>query len=401
MNPKYLGSLILMMFFMSIGLAEYNRVYTVIPVLLFFALVKVAFMMQKYEEKQISMIKNSSSYIHVKNFVKTYDVNNISNTSSTIILDPKEFVALLDLLKRDRLKIDRDSLVSLLKAENKQQKYEDFKNKMLYNNPFIEADYIHNLLEIYGENFSKYEGNLKDLLKERRVKTDYGIGSRIKEMKKEIELNQFERKISGNQRNLSIDDLDTLSGYEFEVFLSQLYVGMGYTVESTNLSHDQGADLVLTKFGEKTVVQAKRYSNSVGNKAIQEIVAAKAYYGAQIGIVVTTSTFTSSAIELAEANNIQLIDRIKLAKMINSTYSPPIDMTPERTFYDILGIKPNATSEQIKEIYRKLSLIYHPDTGKELGVDGDQRFREIKEAYEILIDPASRKEYDKKIGVRV
>ena len=129
--------------------------------------------------------------------------------------------------------------------------------------------------------------------------------------------------------------------------------------------------------------------------------AAKAYYGAQIGIVVTTSTFTSSAIELAEANNIQLIDRIKLAKMINSTYSPPIDMTPERTFYDILGIKPNATSEQIKEIYRKLSLIYHPDTGKELGVDGDQRFREIKEAYEILIDPASRKEYDKKIGVRV
>lgn len=321
MNPKYLGSLILIMFFISIGLAESNRAYTIVPILVFFALLKVVHIMMKYEEKQITMIKNSSGYIHVKNFVKTYDVNNISNNSppsSSTIFDPKEFVSLLNLLKREGLKIDRDSLVSLLKSEDKQQKYDYFKNKMLYNNPIIEADYIGNLLEIYGENFSKYEDNLKNLLKEKNVKIENGISSRIRKMKKEFELNQFERKISGNQRNLSIEDLDTLSGYEFEVFLSQLYSGMGYTVESTNLSHDQGADLVITKFGEKTVVQAKRYSNSVGNKAIQEIVAAKAYYAAELGIVVTTSTFTSSAIELAQANNIQLIDRIKLAKMIDN-----------------------------------------------------------------------------------
>jgi DnaJ-class molecular chaperone len=40
------------------------------------------------------------------------------------------------------------------------------------------------------------------------------------------------------------------------------------------------------------------------------------------------------------------------------------------------------TQEQIKNIDRRLSLIYHPDTGKYLGVDGEQRFRKIKEAYD-------------------
>lgn len=73
--------------------------------------------------------------------------------------------------------------------------------------------------------------------------------------------------------------------------------------------------------------------------------------------------------------------------------------TLRRTFYDILGIKDDANREQIKEIYRKLSLIYHPDPGKGLGVNGDQRFREIKDAYETLIDEKKRKEYDIKIGV--
>jgi DnaJ-domain-containing protein 1 len=68
-------------------------------------------------------------------------------------------------------------------------------------------------------------------------------------------------------------------------------------------------------------------------------------------------------------------------------------------YYEILGITRYATPKQIKEIYRKLSLIYHPDKGKDLGVDGEQRFREIKEAYETLVDPAKRREYDEKIGI--
>ncbi len=57
----------------------------------------------------------------------------------------------------------------------------------------------------------------------------------------------------------------------------------------------------------------------------------------------------------------------------------------KRTYYEILGIKEDATLEQIKGVYRKLSMIYHPDVNQDLGIAGDERFREIKEAYEALI----------------
>lgn len=70
----------------------------------------------------------------------------------------------------------------------------------------------------------------------------------------------------------------------------------------------------------------------------------------------------------------------------------------KRNYYDILGIRHDATPEQIKIVYKKLALIYHPDQGKHFGVNGEWRFREIKEAYETLIDPDKRKEYDRKLG---
>ena len=63
-------------------------------------------------------------------------------------------------------------------------------------------------------------------------------------------------------------------------------------------------------------------------------------------------------------------------------------------YYDILSIKPDATQEQIKKMFKRLSLAYHPDTEADTGVDGDRRFRTIIEAYETLKDTDKRKKYD-------
>jgi HJR/Mrr/RecB family endonuclease len=95
---------------------------------------------------------------------------------------------------------------------------------------------------------------------------------------------------------------------------------MGYIVELTKSSNDQGADLIISKLGEKYVVQAKRYSNKVNNKAIQEVVAAIKHYDADRGMVITSNEFTSSAIKLASSNNIDLIDRNKLEKLIKKYF---------------------------------------------------------------------------------
>ncbi|WP_199624637.1 restriction endonuclease [Paenibacillus alkalitolerans] len=86
-----------------------------------------------------------------------------------------------------------------------------------------------------------------------------------------------------------------MDGRQFEHYLGILFKNHGYQVNVTKAAGDYGADLVITKDGKKTVVQAKRYSKNVSLKAIQEAVAAKAHYGAVDAWVVTNSQFTEPA----------------------------------------------------------------------------------------------------------
>lgn len=108
-----------------------------------------------------------------------------------------------------------------------------------------------------------------------------------------------------------------MAGLEFERFLGDLFNKMGYKVTQTKLSGDQGADLIVERFGEKIVVQAKRYSETVGNKAIQEVVAAKNHYKCNKALVITSSNFTKSAIQLAKSNEVELWDGNKINELMN------------------------------------------------------------------------------------
>jgi len=67
--------------------------------------------------------------------------------------------------------------------------------------------------------------------------------------------------------------------------------------------------------------------------------------------------------------------------------------------YSLLGVKFNAEQKEIKEQFYKLSKEYHPDLNKE--ESSLKKFKEIAEAYEILSNPETRKEYDKKMGFRI
>lgn len=112
--------------------------------------------------------------------------------------------------------------------------------------------------------------------------------------------------------NSRIHEIDTMRGNEFEELLKAHFEKQGYKVMLTPASNDYGADLVLIKDNSKIVVQAKRYKDKVGNKAIQEVNGAIGYYKASAGMVITNSYFTSNAENLAKANNITLWDRRKL-----------------------------------------------------------------------------------------
>jgi curved DNA-binding protein CbpA len=62
-------------------------------------------------------------------------------------------------------------------------------------------------------------------------------------------------------------------------------------------------------------------------------------------------------------------------------------------YYDILGIEKNATKKQIKKAYRKLSMKYHPDK-KPNDPIATEKFKEINQAHQILIDETKRRDYD-------
>ncbi|HJG16979.1 molecular chaperone DnaJ [Limosilactobacillus vaginalis] len=64
----------------------------------------------------------------------------------------------------------------------------------------------------------------------------------------------------------------------------------------------------------------------------------------------------------------------------------------EESYYDILGVKKDASEKEINRAYRKLAAKYHPDINHEPGAE--EKFKKINEAHEVLSDPQKRAQYD-------
>ena len=66
----------------------------------------------------------------------------------------------------------------------------------------------------------------------------------------------------------------------------------------------------------------------------------------------------------------------------------------KRDFYEILGVAKNSSEEEIKKSYRKLAMKYHPDRNPD-SKESEEKFKEVKEAYEMLTNPEKREAYDR------
>jgi molecular chaperone DnaJ len=67
-------------------------------------------------------------------------------------------------------------------------------------------------------------------------------------------------------------------------------------------------------------------------------------------------------------------------------------MAEKRDYYEVLGVQKGASEEEVKKAYRKLAKQYHPDVNK--AADAEAKFKEMSEAYEVLIDKDKRANYD-------
>ncbi|GGC41033.1 hypothetical protein GCM10011386_36340 [Parapedobacter defluvii] len=113
------------------------------------------------------------------------------------------------------------------------------------------------------------------------------------------------------ERQLKLMETDSFSenftGHQFEIFCETKLKNEGWEVRRTKGSGDQGVDLIIVKAERKIAIQCKKSKTAINNKAVQEVVAGMKFYNAREGLVISNSSYTKSAISLAESNNIRLI----------------------------------------------------------------------------------------------
>jgi restriction system protein len=127
--------------------------------------------------------------------------------------------------------------------------------------------------------------------------------------------------------------LDGMSWQAFEMVVGEGFRLQGYQVaEIGGGGADGGVDLVLTKDGERFLVQCKQWrALKVGVEVVRELYGVMAARGATGGFVVTSGRFTQDATEFARGRNVHLIDGPQLQALIRQARTSPGHAEPSRT----------------------------------------------------------------------
>lgn len=132
--------------------------------------------------------------------------------------------------------------------------------------------------------------------------------------RKEERAQEAEIRAEARARVLRLADVDVISGEGFEDFLSSLYRKEGYSVDEVGGPGDMGADLIVTEMdAQKIAVQAKRHADPVSRRAVSDVATAADYYDCDVATVISNSTFTSGARQLASSLDVRLLGRNRLA----------------------------------------------------------------------------------------
>jgi len=98
-----------------------------------------------------------------------------------------------------------------------------------------------------------------------------------------------------------------VSGSDFEHLCADLLRKSGWNARATKASGDQGVDVIADRDGVRVVLQCKRYTSPVGNKAVQEAFSGKQFEDADYAAVVSNADYTKSARQLANKNGVLLL----------------------------------------------------------------------------------------------
>lgn len=118
------------------------------------------------------------------------------------------------------------------------------------------------------------------------------------------------------ERAFTIADIDAMEGVKFEYYLAKLLAKRGYKNVRVTEKYDLGVDIVAQKDGITWGIQAKRYNNQVKAAAVRQVYTALTRYKCDRAMVITNSTYSRPARELASDVGCVLVGRDELAQWV-------------------------------------------------------------------------------------
>lgn len=121
--------------------------------------------------------------------------------------------------------------------------------------------------------------------------------------------------MSSDRYRMAAADADALDPGEYELHCAHVLRECGWKAELVGGSGDQGVDVIAERGRVRVVIQCKKYSRSVGNKAVQEAVGGKMMYRAHAAAVVSNAPYTKGAVELARMTRVMLLHHTELLSL--------------------------------------------------------------------------------------
>ncbi len=206
---------------------------------------------------------------------------------------------------------DRNNQTDYISADISEQGNSDLDSRKQKLNTTNPINYIH------GPEFNIEHGFQNDI--KEQVKT-INFENRTYEINN-CEESGFEIDLIKEEHNhkYSFDKIDKMGGEEFEDCIAELLKLKGYIkVITTPSTGDHGVDIIAERDSIKYAIQCKRYAKKVGNKSVQEVYSGKAFYDADVAIVITNNYFTDQAKQEARKLEVKLWDRRKVERLLNS-----------------------------------------------------------------------------------
>jgi len=141
------------------------------------------------------------------------------------------------------------------------------------------------------------------------------ILAHLRQVISNVMLNDTRKSLEHPGQNSEVVFDEPKTGIDYEFFCKRTLEGADWTVLTTPVTGDQGADLIATKGSLRVVIQCKFYNSPVGNKAVQEAYAAQAFQQADYAVVASNSTFTPAAEQLARTNRVFLLHHSSLPEL--------------------------------------------------------------------------------------